>query len=427
MERANSPAANDTPSFSSRTSRGNLVSPQQQFFQAFTGQLAQAGYSAEASARFVWRPFDPGHEAMLGPDRKTQLNHLACDAHTVESAMQAASSEVKRVDHAFFADSKIALILLPGFTHETLRHYSWHEVIDNRDSEHNITVLHPGSGGTTREEQRSRGGGLPVAYVHYPRSNASTEIIVPGVAQLLRESATVQRWCEEGRQLVFVGYSNGAPITLELLAALNQGALDAGGVLESTRAFLALAGDVGGAYLADDVISDAPAFISIRKVIEFANRHPIVARLIGLGTKQLREDMWDGVRSLGHAVRQSAIASYRDQLPAHLHYLSVAAMLPLADYRRHWWQFNLDDWSMYRQALISDPITVYNDGQVALADNLIPPLPHVPETQQQFLGAVRTHHWGVSYRTFNLGNNLFPRSAFYKALLQVISTRLERN
>lgn len=41
-----------------------------------------------------------------------------------------------------------------------------------------------------------------------------------------------------------------------------------------------------------------------------------------------------------------------------------------------------------------------------------------------YLGAVRTHHWGVRYRTFNFGNNKFPRSAFYRALLRTITEKL---
>jgi hypothetical protein len=95
--------------------------------------------------------------------------------------------------------------------------------------------------------------------------------------------------------------------------------------------------------------------------------------------------------------------------------------MPLADYRRRWWQFNLDDYAMYRQALISDPVTVYNDGQVALPDNLVP---DAAQVRRHHLGAVRTHHRGVSYRTFNFGTNRFPRPAFYRALMRTIAELL---
>lgn len=104
-------------------------------------------------------------------------------------------------------------------------------------------------------------------------------------------------------------------------------------------------------------------------------------------------------------------------MPAHVEYYSVGAVMPLADYRRRWWLFNLDDYAMYRQAQVTDPITIYHDGQVALPDMQVPDAPHI---RRHDLGAVRTHHWGVSSRTFNFGRNRFPRAAFYRALLRTV-------
>lgn len=400
------------------------MSLQQRFYQAFAGQLAREGMLAHNAVRHMWLPFEPNDEPMLGENRSLSLEHLAPSAQALSGVMQQNRPHAERVDLDWMAAANIGLILVPGFTHETLRHLSWHEAMDDRYSPHQITLLHPDGNGGTREERRTDGNGLRIAYLRYPRSNAASDVILPGLAELLRGSPTVQSWCTEGRDLVFVGYSNGSPLSLELFAALNTGQLDAGGVLNASKAFVALCGDIGGSYLADDVTSESPSFLSVSKVIAFAERHPLLAKFMGMGTAQLRDDMLGGAHSLGHAVRQAAIEKYRDQLPKHLHYFSVAAMLPLNDYRRRWWHFNLDDWAMYRQALITDPITVYNDGQVALLDNLVPPMDHVASEQQHFLGAVRTHHWGVSYRTFNLGNNVFPRTAFYRAMMEVVAEKL---
>jgi len=398
------------------------LSLQHRFFDAFAGHLAREGMAAHNAAQHMWLPFDPSQEPMLGEGRKQSLDHLTPSITALTEVMHQQQASAEQLDLAWMANAPIGLILVPGFTHETLRHYSWHEAMDDRYSPHRITILHPDAQQGCREEPRTQGNGLRIAYLRYPRSNASSEVILPGLASLLKNSATVQSWCAEGRQLIFVGYSNGAPLSLELFAALQQGQLDAGGILEATRACVSLCGDVGGSYLADDMLAEQPRFASIDKILAFAERHPLLARtLMGLGTAQLRADLRGGAQSLGHAFRQAAIARYRDQLPDHLHYFSVGAMLPLNAYRRRWWHFNLDDWAMYRQALITDPITVYQDGQVALPDNLIPPLSHVDASQQHFLGTVRTHHWGVSYRTFNLGNNIFPRTAFYRALLEVVS------
>ncbi len=401
------------------------MSLQQRFFQAFAGQLAREGLAPHNAARHMWRPVDPMVEPMLGANRNSSLLHLAPDPAQLTEVMQQHRTQAERVDLDWMQQANIGLILIPGFTHETLRHLSWHEVIDDRYSPHQITLLHPDGTGGTREERRTEGSGLRIAYVRYPRSNAASAVILPELATLLKHSPTVQSWCAEGRQLIFVGYSNGSPLCLELFAALQSGALDGGGVLAATRAFVALCGDIGGSYLADDAVSSTPTIMSVDKAIAFAARHPILARFIGLDTEQRRADLPNGARSLGHAVRQEAIQQFRDQLPAHLHYFSVAAMLPLTEYRRRWWHFNLDDWAMYRQALVTDPITVYHDGQVALPDNLIPGLPQVAPSQQHFLGAVRTHHWGVSYRTFNWGNNTFPRPAFYRAMLEVVAEQLD--
>ncbi len=398
------------------------MSLQHRFFDAFAGQLAREGMAAHNAARHMWLPFDPAREPMLGEGRNRSLLHLTPSTAELAEVMQQQRAQAEKLNLDWMSETPVGLILVPGFTHETLRHYSWHEAMDDRYSPHRITVLHPDADTGCREEQRTQGHGLRIAYLRYPRSNAASDVILPGLAALLKNSPTVQAWCDEGRQLIFVGYSNGAPLSLELFAALQEGRLHAGGVLESTRACVSLCGDIGGSYLADDMVSEHPRFPSIDKILAFAERHPLLARaFMGLGTEQLRADLPGGARSLGHAVRQQAIRDYRDKLPTHLHYFAVGAMLPLNDYRRRWWHFNLDDWAMYRQALISDPITIYHDGQVALPDNLIPPLEHVADNQQHFLGAVRTHHWGVSYRTFNLGNNIFPRTAFYRALLEVVS------
>lgn len=394
----------------------------QRFFRHFVRQMGASGLTPAEAARHLWRPCDYDAVAASTESRHTMLSRLALGADELASQMDAPTVIPARVDPPRPAP---ALLLLPGFTHETLRHRSWHEVVDDTDSPHHLVHLTPGDHGACSERHRGRADGLPIAYVGYPRSNAHARIIVPGIAQLLRESASVQQWCREGRQLILVGYSNGAPLALELLARLNRGELDAGAVRESMAAMVSLCGDIQGSYLADDVMSAHPRFLSMTTVVAFAERYPLLARLIGLGTPQLRADMLDGVRSLGHAERQAALAEWSTDLPADLQYLSIAAVLPLADYRRHWWQFNLDDLAMYRQARVTDPITPLNDGQVAWGDARLPELPHVPASRKHDLGVVRAHHWAVSYRTFNFGRNRFPRAAFNRALYATVCELLE--
>lgn len=387
-----------------------------QCFQlAFLQQLRAAGYNAGHCTQLAWRAYQAEDLPMLGAGRDTDLARLQLTEAEVHSAW-AQPLALPPVDAEFCRNSKLALILMPGYTHETLRKHSWHEQVDRRDSPHHMVMLQADGSETVV----SQGAGLKLLYAHYPRSNAASRYILDPLFNMLQASVSLRRWAAAGYRFLFVGYSHGAPISLELLADLNSGRWNDDFLLASTAGFLGLSGDIGGAYLADDICSDEPQFVSLEKLLAFARRHRWFAKLAGVGTPQLLADIEEGAESLGHATRQLRLADYGPRLPAQLKYFTVGAVMPLADYCRRWWQLNLDDWSMYKQALVSDPISVYNDGQVVLADNLLPAQPQIPAVHNIHLGAVRTHHWGVSYKTFNFGYNRFPRTAFYRALLQTL-------
>jgi hypothetical protein len=393
----------------------------QRFHAHFVAELRAQGHEAAWIARHAWRPITPSPGQVLGDARDRDLSRL--ELSTAEIDALPADAGRAPLDEAFYSRQKLVLVLVPGFTHETLRNFSWHEQVQRTDSPHHVVMLHPSDGDApTREQAFTRQGALKLLYLRYPRSNADSRHIVPAMFTMLRDCASLKQWIADGYRLVFVGYSYGSPLSLELLAAMQSGELRDDALLSATVAFLGLCGDIGGSYLADDVMHDAPRLLSMRKLIGFASRHPFIAKLVGLGTPQLLADMEGGVRSLGHEVRQARIGEYAPALPPSIRYFSIAAVMPLSDYRRRWWQFNLDDYAMYRQALISDAITVYNDGQVALPDSLVP---DAPQIRGHHLGAVRTHHWGVSYRTFNLGTNRFPRPAFYRAVIRTITEILE--
>lgn len=393
---------------------------EQRFFDFFAGELAREGYNAEQSARFLWQPLTPEDSQILGPVRDNNLNRLMVNGDQVRAAVaRAEQSNAPPINRDFFRHQKTVLILLPGYTHETLRNLSWHDSLQDKRSPHHMVMLKPGAPGEPSHEEIIRDGdGMKIVYAYYPRSNAASSVIGPGLFDLLHSSPSLQSWTASGYQLFFVGYSNGAALSLELLADLNSGKYPDNFLLENTAGFLSLCGDIGGAYLADDLLGDRPKLINFPKLLAFARKHPLFAKLVGLGSQQLQDDAIEGIRSLGRPVRQQRMTEYGPRLPTSVKYYSVAAIMPLADYRRRLWHLNLDDWSMYRQALVTDPVTIYNDGQVALPDNLLPT--QIPPQQRIHLGQVRTHHWGVAYRTFNLGRNTFPRAAFYRALMRTI-------
>ena len=402
------------------------VSQQEQFLRRFVSEMHHQGMPPQDMSRFVLRPHDPQALAYSGDGRDRSVAPLLMSASEITELLNEGDMPAPLgCTESDTCGSDLVLIMVPGFTHETLKHYSWHELMDDAASPHHLLVLNPGGPGQpSLETHRARGQGARLVYPRYPRSNADSETIVPGLFDLLHHSETLKQWADEGRRLVFVGYSNGAPLSLELLAGLNQGRFGDSWLLHATAGFISLCGDIGGSYLADDVTSASPTFINMAALIERAGRNRLVATLAGLSTPQLRQDMANGVRALGHEVRQQRMAEWLPALPPSLHYFSLAAVLPLADYRRRLWQFNLDDYAMWRQAQITDPITVYNDGQVALRDAMLPTPPQVDAARVHYLGALRAHHWAVSYRTFNLGRSRFPRAAMNRAIMGTLYAHL---
>ena len=396
----------------------------QRFVLNFIRQLAGQGYDAGQIAQWVWKPYDLAGLRITGADRDPDLSKLALTQEEIRSLLEQAPAST--VDRDFYRRQKIVLVLLPGFTHETLKNLSWHEQIERRDSPHHIVMLKPGWNGEPPQEQPyAQGDGLKLMYVRYPRSNAASRHINAPMFEMLHRSPSLRRWVEAGHKLVFVGYSYGAALGLELLADLNAGRYADEFILRNTLGFLGLCGDIGGSYLADDALEPEAKLVSIEKVIAFCRRHRFIGKLAGLGTEQLLDDMAGGVRSLAHQERQERLRHFAPKLPPQLKYFSLAAVMPLQDYRRRWWQFNFDDYSMYLQARVSDPVSVYNDGQMVLDDCLVPAAPQIAPQNHLHLGAVRTHHWGVSYKTFNFGRNRFPRPALYRALMQTIAEALE--
>jgi len=394
----------------------------QRFSEYFIRQLAEEGYSLEQIAQWVWKPYRLDQLCMAGAGRDQDYSKLKFCPADARDVLSRPPSSGGAANKDFYFRQKIALVLLPGFMHETLRNLSWHEQIERKDSPHHIVMLKPGFKGEAPQEQEyASGDGLKLLYVKYPRSNAASRHINEPMFEMLHRSPSLRRWVAEGYKLFFVGYSYGAPLGLELLADLHGGRHADEFILQNTVGFLALCGDIGGSYLADDALRPDGQLLNIRKAVDFCRRHPFIGKLLGLGTEQLLADMVDGVHSLAHDERQARMRDYAPQLPPQLKYFSIGAVMPLEDYRRRWWQFNLDDYTMYRQAQVSEPVSVYNDGQVVLSDNLVPSAPQIPPRNNIHLGAVRTHHWGVSYKTFNFGRNQFPRPAFYRALLQTVT------
>ncbi|MBF0103165.1 MAG: hypothetical protein HQK77_19875 [Desulfobacterales bacterium] len=395
---------------------------QNQFFYNFLEQLTLFGYSPKDISRYVWKPFLPEHLNIIGPDRDTTFNKLSITPDEVSKEQQKLPVSTIQIDTHFFEQRKMVVLLLPGFTHHTLRNLSLHEQLYDKQSPHHIVRFYVDpKDNSIQEETIHKGTGLKIAYIAYSRSNANSDFIIKPLFELIHGAKTIRQWVmEEHRKLVFMGYSYGSPLSLELLSELNtikyQG-IDQF-ILKNTAAFLSLCGDIGGSYLAD-YVSDRNSPYNIHKAMNLSRRSNLLANLFGFKTKQDNEDIVGGVESLGHMKRHHVLNRIQKNLPSSIKYFSISACQPIEDYKNNLIK-DFDDWSMYKQSLVSYPISIYNDGQVVLKDTLLPRPQHIPSENIIDLGAVRSHHWGVSYRTFQFGNNNFPRVPFYHALIKTL-------
>jgi hypothetical protein len=389
------------------------------FFHSFLDEMKRDGFTPEEMTRYVWKPFQPGDLRITGPER--DLSFFRVQTVPAEIRRFLDQGPVPRMDaDTFFREQRLVLLLLPGFTHHTLKYPAFVAQKRLARSPLDIVMLSPGEN-TSRTEERflHRGGGVKLAYLAYPRSNAASDVIGGPMLRILENSAVLKKWVqEEGRKIVFIGYSYGAPLALEFLAGLNRDPARIPFLLANTLAYLSINGDIGGSYLADTLTNPGARF-NVQKFVELARKfHPLGAPL-GLKTDREREDMVDGVRSLGHSERQTHLRNYLDSVPGSILYFSVSAFLPEADYNRCPVR-NFDDWLMHKQSLASRDVSIYNDGQMVLENCFLPAFPHVPVRRRIDLGAVRSHHWGVSWITFNAGKNTFPRVPYYRALARTL-------
>jgi hypothetical protein len=391
----------------------------ERFFFYFLDELEKAGRTPEQISRAAWKPCRPEELKITGPDRDLSFHMVEMNPAEVErylSRLPRTSVDVE----ALLARRRLVLVLLPGFTHHTLRYPAFYAQVEPLRSPLEVVKLARAEDGrSTVETFTHRGHGAKLVYAGYPRSNASSDVILRPLFRLLHESASLRRWVvDEGYRIVFVGYSYGAPLALELLAAMYSGKLDDTFLLPATEALLTINGAVHGSYLADFLVHPKTGF-NVQKAVDLMRRFSLLGLPLGIRTVQEREDLLGGIRSLGHAMRRARLRKIIGQMPPHLKYISVSAFLPADDYDTNLVR-NFDDASMYVQSQASRDISIYNDGQMVLKDTFLPAFPGVPDEHRINLGAVRAHHWAVSWRKVNFGNNNFPRTPYYRALVRTL-------
>jgi hypothetical protein len=393
---------------------------QTSFFQHFLFELNQENYLPEEIVKYVWKPFCPEDLVITGPDRDLSYHKVEVIPAEVQRYIDRLTEKQLNVD-SFLEKEKIIMILLPGFTHHTLKYPAF--IAQDRFKQSPIDLVHmsldPNDESKTVESFIHEGGGMKLIYAAYPRSNASSSVIIEPLFKMLHQSTMLQKLTkDEGYKIVFIGYSYGTPLCLELLASMNCGDFKDDFILKNTISFLSINGDIGGSYLADAVLKE-DALVNMQKYVEASKKFHPLGLLMGLKTDVERADLVGGVRSLAHPERQERMKWYMDKVPDHIKYFSICAFIPESDYNTSFLR-NLDDWTMHKQSLASRDVSVYNDGQMVLENCFLPAFPHVPKENIIEMGAVRAHHWAVSFQTFNFGVNKFPRFPYYRALIKTI-------
>jgi len=393
---------------------------QNSFFQHFLFELNQANYLPEDIVNFVWKPFCPEDLVITGPDRDLSYHKVEVVPAEVQRYIDRLPTPQVDVDQRMKGE-KIVMILLPGFTHHTLKYPAF--IAQDQFKKTPVDMVHlaldPDDSSKTIETFNHKGGGMKLVYAAYPRSNASSQVILEPLFQMLHQSSSLRQWTQEDYKIVFIGYSYGTPLMLELLAAMNCGDFKDDFLLENTLAGLSINGDIGGSYLADAVLKE-DAFLNMQKYVEASKKFHPLGLLMGLKTDVERADLVGGVRSLAHPERLERMKWYIDKVPDHLKYLSICAFIPESDYDTNLLR-NLDDWTMHKQSLASRDVSIYNDGQMVLENCFLPAFPNVPKENIIEMGAVRAHHWAVSFQTFNFGVNKFPRFPYYRALIRTLA------
>ncbi len=391
----------------------------QRFFENFLTELHSDGYNPEQISHHVWKPFAARDLQITGLDRDLSYHKVEITPAEVERCLERLPSRSLRVGK-MLREQKLILVLLPGYTHQTLQYPAFYELVEPERSPLEVLKLQPGpKRARPIEIFTNRGPGTKLVYLGYPRSNGAIDVILRPTFQMMERSANLRRWVEdEGYKIVFIGYSYGAPLALELLAGLNTGRLRDSFILRNTAALLTINGDISGSYLAD-VVAHPETTINAKMAVDLVRRFPLLGGPLGLADPQARDDLVAGIESLGHDIRRAATKRLMKEVPSHVTYVSISAFRTQDDYNANPLS-NFDDWSMYMQSLAGTGVSIYNDGQMILEDTFLPEFPKVPKNRQINLGAVRTHHWGVSWETFNYGSNRFPRPAYYSALLKTL-------
>jgi len=267
--------------------------------------------------------------------------------------------------------------------------------------------------------------GFKVIYAKYEDSFESNQACALRVAKIITDE-----W-DSSSPLIFLGYSKGTPVIMELL---RNGANAA--IIAKTKAIVSFAGAIRGAPGASSESTKQISkllknFRRYNKVLTWPNRlfHKVIAGLAKTNIKFFKEwdkllsmceDFADDLSDLPDGIEDLSRINCRNDfehlhLPEHIGLFSLSAVYPEEEIKK---MRNPDDAFLYFSGKELYDKDVFNDLQLLLSNSRF-----FPENGPAVdLGILKMHHWGIALRRV-IGSNYehrFPREELIKTVFTLL-------
>ncbi|UCH95464.1 MAG: hypothetical protein JSV88_01085 [Candidatus Aminicenantes bacterium] len=372
------------------------------FGQIFQALLAKSGKELEDYFYFL----PSGAQPDVKTDKSFELIDLNVNRSLYNRYFSSQVLVVPKLSKETAARLDSTLVIVPGFGHHTIETRAFAEQMDL------LKEL-----------------GFEVVYAFYDDSFESIENCAKRVYDIVKSRV------DEGQKMIFLTYSKGSSILVELLSHPRYEDVTAG-----TRAVVSFAGALRGSIHADlpaarislkllklyQRLSKGGSFATRirRKLLKWFSKLPCKSLKLWHALVEKAFEFEDDLRDLPEGItdltRKQAAKDYsRVQLPGSIKLFSISAVYPESEFQKGV-QFitNADDLFLY---IIGSPLyryNVFNDTQVLLPDSEF--FPGTGDITN--LGIVKADHWGIT-----LPNVLsrhytdpFPRTEMLSAVLLIL-------
>jgi hypothetical protein len=372
------------------------------FGQIFQALLAESGQRIEDHLYFI----PAGQELDYNSEKSYDLIRLHAQNIYYKKYFSVKIPEFQNLSSETVRRLNAAIVMIPGFGHH---------LISQRAFGEQISLL--------------EGMGFKVLYAWYEDSFESTAKCAKRVYDIIR------RELNGNQDLIFLTYSKGSPIVVELLADTQYK-----DVAERTKAVVSIAGALRGTPLASSASSRATLRL-LKAFRRLSKGKSIIQKIVKGSVKLLSKfrikffkewlelldkveefaddlmDLPEGIIDMMRVTVKSKHSHIR--LPLSIKLFSISAVYPRKEFERGL-QFisNPDDLFLYISGSELYQYNVFNDTQLLLPDSqFFPGIGVIVE-----LGVVKADHWGIALPNVYSRTYIdpFPRIEMIKAVLIVL-------